>query len=64
MIAGLTAGLANAALGVLAKITTQAFFEKLITKVVIYMLEKLAASTKNTIDDNVVADIKEQLNEG
>ena len=38
------------------------FSEKVMSIVVVGLMEKLAASTKNTIDDKAVAEIKEKLN--
>jgi hypothetical protein len=36
--------------------------ERVMSIVVVGLMEKLSASTKNTIDDKVVAEIKEKLN--
>ena len=44
------------------KILLAALTEKALEGVVIAGLEKLAKSTKNTIDDNLVEDIKKALN--
>lgn len=43
------------------KLVTRAFLDKLLTKLVVAGLEKLAASTANTLDDSVVADVKSAL---
>lgn len=61
MFAGVIAGLGNAALGVMSKVLSQAAFEVIITKVLIYIMQKLVASTENTLDDEIVADIIKRL---
>lgn len=52
---------ASAALGVLGKLATQAFFEAVLTRVIIYAGEKLAPMTTNTLDDELVEEIKKRL---
>ncbi len=61
MLAGVVAGLGNAALGVMSKVLTQKLFEAIVGKILIYMLRKLAASTTNTIDDAIIEDIVKRI---
>lgn len=51
----------TAFLSVMGKLAGQKFFEAVLTKVIIYGLEKLAPMTSNTLDDNIVAEIKRKL---
>ncbi len=51
-------------LSVFGKLFTQVFFEKLLTKLVIYCLEKLAPMTTNQLDYEIVKDIKFLLTKG
>ena len=44
-----------------AKLVTRAFLEKLLAKLVISGLEKLADSTTNKLDDDIVSDVKTAL---
>lgn len=61
MIAGITAGIVNAALALLSKVATQAFFEAVIGKVVVAGLRHLAKMSTNDIDDKLVEDVAKQL---
>lgn len=47
---------------VIGKLVTKTFLEGLITKLVVAGLDKLAASTSNTLDDDLVKDVKSALN--
>lgn len=47
--------------GLLGRLVTKAFFEKLMVKLVLSGLDKLAASTENKLDDAIVADVKAAL---
>ncbi len=47
---------------IVAKLVTKNFLEKIITELTVAGLEKLAASTANTLDDQIVADVKSALN--
>lgn len=64
MLTAITSGLVTAFLSILSKLVTQAFFESLLTKVIIYAAEKLAKMTTNELDDSLVADIKKSLKVG
>ena len=57
LIAGIGAGLAKTASFVIGKI----FSEKVLVRIIIILLEKLVKSTKNTLDDKIVAEVKEAL---
>ena len=48
-------------LAVLGRLATAAFFEVVLTRVIIYCAEKLAPMTTNTLDDELVAEIKSRL---
>ena len=62
MGASIVAGLTSAALAIVGKIFTASFFEAVLSKVLIAVLEKLASHTDSKVDDELVADIKERLN--
>lgn len=47
-----------------AKLVTRAFLEKLLTKLVIAGLKKLAKETSNNLDDSIVADVEKALTNG
>jgi hypothetical protein len=51
----------TALLSVLGRLATAAFFEAVLTKVIVYCGEKLAPMTTNTLDDEIVAEIKARL---
>ncbi len=61
MFASITSGIISASLSLLSKVATQAFFESVMQKVLIYGLEKMAKSTENTLDNDLVKDIKKRL---
>lgn len=63
MLAALLAAIPNALLAIGAKIFTDAFFQMVLTRVLIAGLEKATAMSTNTVDDSIVADIKERLRE-
>ena len=50
-------------LGTLKYIITKAFTEKVLTKVVIYIAEHLAAKSTNKLDDKIVGELKAALKE-
>lgn len=64
MSAAITSALIKAFLAVLASVTTQPFFEAVISKVMVWGLEKLAAMTTNTLDDDLVREIRNKLYPG
>lgn len=45
----------------IGKLVTRAFLEKLMTKLVIAGLKKLAQNTNNQLDDSIVADVEKAL---
>lgn len=61
MFTSLTCGLIKAGFAVFARVVSQALFEKIITKVSIALLQKLAASTENKLDDHLVKDVISRL---
>lgn len=61
MFASIITGLTSAAFSVFGKLVSQSLFEKIITKLSVSMLRKLAASTENKLDDEVVADVVAKL---
>lgn len=64
MTSAVTAALIKAFLAVLASITTQPFFEAVIARVMVWGLEHLAAMTSNTLDDDIVRQVKARLYPG
>lgn len=50
--------LAESAWALLAKLLTRALFEKVLKKLTVSGLERLAASTENALDDDIVKDVK------
>ena len=60
-VIGLVGTMTDVLWAMVAKMVTRAFLEKLMTKLVIAGLEKLAASTANTLDDGIVKDVKSAL---
>lgn len=52
---------AEALWAMLAKLATRAFMDKLLSKLVLAGLERLAKSTANDVDDQIVADVREAL---
>lgn len=61
-LAGLLAALPNALMAIFTKLFSQAFLEAVIKKITIYGLEILAKKTENKLDDELLEDIKKQLN--
>jgi hypothetical protein len=51
----------TAFLSVVAKLATQSFMEAILTRIIIYAGEKLAPMTTNTLDDELVVEIKKRL---
>ena len=61
-VTSLILGATEAFWAVIGKLVTKTFLEGLITKLVVAGLDKLAASTSNTLDDGLVKDVKSALN--
>ena len=61
MLTTILGSLVTSLLAVLGKLATQSFFEAVLTKVIIYAGEKLAPMTTNTLDDELVAEMKKRL---
>lgn len=60
-VVGLLTASSEVLWAMIGKLVTKAFLEKLMTKLVIAGLEKLAKSTANGLDDAVVEDVKKAL---
>lgn len=63
IIAMLVAAVPNVFLAVASKLVTEKFLQAVLEKVLVYGLEKVAKISTNSIDDEVVADIKRRLTE-
>lgn len=61
MFAGVASGILSAALTVIGKLATQAFFEKVLINLVVYCGDKLVSMTSNTLDDSIMYDVKKSL---
>lgn len=61
MMASITSGLIAAALSLLGKLATQAFFEAVLTKIVAHSLDKLTPMTSNALDDELAQEVKKRL---
>lgn len=61
MLTGITAGLISAALSIIGKLATQAFFEAVLKHIVIYGGDKLAAMTTNKLGKEIMDDVKKSL---
>lgn len=53
----------NVMIGIFAKLFTEKFLTRVLEKVLVYGLEKAALLTTNTIDDELVRDVKSRLSE-
>ncbi|MDH5654210.1 MAG: hypothetical protein OEZ39_20325 [Gammaproteobacteria bacterium] len=51
-------------LSIVARVLTKAVLEKVLIHMIIGALDKLKDHTENTIDDNIVAELKTALGEG
>lgn len=56
------AALPNILIGIGAKLFTEKFLQSVIEKTLIFSLEKLVKLSTNTIDDEIVGEIKARLN--
>ena len=63
MIATLLALLPRVFLGIAAKMLTEKLVSEMLTKVMVYGLEKLAKNTENKLDDDLVKTVIDKLNE-
>ncbi len=48
-------------LAVLGRLATASFFEAVLTRVIVWCGEKLAPMTTNSLDDQIVVEIKKRL---
>ena len=62
-IAMVLASIPNAILAIAGKLLTEKFMQSVLEKVLVTGLKKAAAMSTNTIDDDVVEDIKRRLSE-
>lgn len=60
-MAAIGAALLSAALSITGKLLTQKMFEVLMVRLLVATLDKIKDSTSNTLDDEMVADIKKRL---
>lgn len=63
IISMLLAAIPNAILAIAGKLLTEKFMQAVLEKVLVTGLKKAAAMSTNTIDDEVVEDIKRRLSE-
>lgn len=63
LVATILASLPNVFFAIVGKLVTESFMQKVIEKVLVRLLEKAAAMTTNTLDDEIVADVIERLKE-
>lgn len=61
MISIIASGLLTATLSIMGKLVTQSFFEAVLTRVIIWSGERLAPMSTNSLDDDIVAEIKKRL---
>lgn len=62
MIKAVLAGIGKAGVAIAAKVLTQSFYEELVSRAIIWLLWKLAKSTRNTtVDDELAASIEKRL---
>lgn len=61
MISVIASGMLTALLAIMGKLVTQSFFEAVLTRVIIYAGEKLAPMSTNTLDDEILSEIKKRL---
>lgn len=61
MISVIASGMLTALLAIMGKLVTQSFFEAVLTRVLIWSGEKLAPMTTNTLDDEILTEIKKRL---
>ncbi len=61
MSAAILSGLVTALLSILGKLATSAFFEAVLSKVIVWSLEQVAPKTTNTLDDELVTEVKKRL---
>lgn len=61
MGSAIVAGLQAAVLAVIAKLFTQAFFESVVSRIVVWGLVALSRLTTNTVDDSIAQDAAKRL---
>lgn len=54
LLASLLASLPNAAIAIASRFVTQNFLQKILEKMIVFSLKKLAPLTTNTLDDDIV----------
>ena len=59
----LLAGLIASSLAIIGKLATQTFFEVLLTKVIIFCGDKLVAMSSNSLDDEIMDEVKKRLSQ-
>ena len=63
MIASITGSILKVGFSMFTKVVTESFAEVVIKKVTISLMQKLAKSTKNTLDDELVKEAVKRLND-
>ena len=61
MGAGILAGLNSAALDLIGSVLTEKFFSRILARLAVAILQKIAKSTATTIDDEAIIPVIEQL---
>lgn len=61
LIAAVAAAIPNAMIAIGAKLLTEAFFQKILEKILLQGLGYAAAMTTNTVDDSLVEEIRKRL---
>lgn len=61
LIAALLVAIPHVLLAIFAKLVTESFLQTILTKLIVKGLEKLVPMTSNTIDDEIVAEVKKRL---
>lgn len=63
-MAVLLAAIPNAFIGMLSKLVTEKFLQKVMEEIVVYAVKKAAGLTTNTLDDDLAAQVEERLTSG
>lgn len=64
MFSGLVAGLTSAVVSVFSKLVSQAFFEAVITKVTVHLVQKLADNNKSPLTQDLASETIKRLEGG
>ena len=61
MIPTILAGLQQAALGLMGSLITEKLFTRILARLAVAVLQRIAESTKTTVDDEAIAPMIEKL---